>query len=687
LSTSAAGRLADEDDRPWTEFTVEVHDAQALFDSKLGSAKPNGDGEFSVTYQGHNSALFGQRRLEFRVYDKVRRVLHREEVADTDDAQLVLNPTTIKRADAQGLLVTLGTGTSRFVSQGNAVTLLMDKDAFEYATNLFEHATQSVFVSQLSFDVPNIFDPDPLKERPALMFQFQSEPVVATPPVPLRRPGDKRPERILLDKAKAGVEVRILIHQYEFPLLAKLIVGAIAFAVGNFAALLGTLDLIREKLSDIHHLKRWLDPANAAQPTAKPIQARAFPQSPLGAGVLHSKLVVVDGQHALSIGSPFGQSYVDSHAHDIDAPRRGRATGLPKHDAGFGVDGPGVADFHETTRLIWNEDVTTDLLDPIQPPVAQTQVGDADAISSLQIVRTLTAGRFEKQGPKDGEKGILEAYQRAIGSAREFVYIETQYFTNDAIGESLVEAMKANHDLQVIVLCNIEPDVPTYPFKQRRLITRIRKAIGPEVAGQRPRFGVFTRWTHEVGTPRPRILPIYVHAKDCVVDDTWATIGSANLDGLSLDSSLLSDVLHKLFGAQEQRAIEVNGVFLNGVDGQPQTDLPALLRRKLFAEHLNYPSEDANDLLSAPSDGWLGLWQRRANEKRQRLVNSPAVTEEDLARVLPWPADDTTYKTPRKHLSALGVLTHKIVPLKSTRPFLFESGEFEEGKQPEMDYD
>jgi hypothetical protein len=68
-------------------------------------------------------------------------------------------------------------------------------------------------------------------------------------------------------------------------------------------------------------------------------------------------------------------------------------------------------------------------------------------------------------------------------------------------------------------------------------------------------------------------------------------------------------------------------------------------------------------------------------------VNSPAVTEEDLARVLPWPTDDTTYKTPRKHLNALGVLTHKIVPLKSTRPFLFEKGEFEEGKQPKMDYD
>jgi phosphatidylserine/phosphatidylglycerophosphate/cardiolipin synthase-like enzyme len=675
LSTSATGRLADENHRPWEGFTVAVSDVRALFDAELASAKTNAQGEFTLSYLGDSFAgQFGHRQLELTVYDKVRRVVHRELLDDTDDP-LTLDR-EVKRADGEGLLVTLGKGTPRFVSQGNAVTLLLDKDAFEHASELFKNATRSIFVSQLNFSVPDVFATDAADEIPALIFHFHDpEPTAEAPRA--AGVGDDRPERILLTAADTGVEVRILIHGFEFPLFAQLVIGALTLLAFGPAGFLGFRDLIREKLSDIHHLRRYLDAAQRPN-----IRAHEFRQSPISAGVLHSKLVVVDGEHALSIGSPFGQSYVDSHDHLIDAPRRGRSTGFPKHDAGFGVTGPAVADFHETTRLIWNTAVTDDPLQSITPPQQQTQGGDA--ISSVQLVRTLSAGRFEGD-LADGEKGILEAYQRAIGSAQQFVYIETQYFTNDAIGESLVEAMKANHDLQAIVLCNIEPDVPTYPFKQRRLITRIRKAIGPE--GQRPRFGVFTRWTHEVGTPRPRILPIYVHAKAAVVDDTWATIGSANLDGLSLDSSLLSDVLHKLFGAREQRAIEVNGVFVNGAAGQPQTDLVDLLRRKLFAEHLNYPSENANDLLSPPQDGWLGLWQRRAGEKRQRLVNSPAVTEEDLARVLPWPADDTTYKTPRKHLNALGVLTHKIVPLKSTRPLLFKGGEFEPGKQPEMDYD
>ena len=143
-----------------------------------------------------------------------------------------------------------------------------------------------------------------------------------------------------------------------------------------------------------------------------------------------------------------------------------------------------------------------------------------------------------------GEKGILEAYLRGIASAKEFIYLETQYFTNDAIGDGLVNALLSEPNLKVIVLLNIEPDVPTYPFKQRRLITRIRRAIGQTPTGPQ-RFGVFTRWTHEsVGErvtmmpsgssepdpqtkdPRPRLLPVYIHAK---VGDRRQHLGDGRL--------------------------------------------------------------------------------------------------------------------------------------------------------------
>ena len=57
-----------------------------------------------------------------------------------------------------------------------------------------------------------------------------------------------------------------------------------------------------------------------------------------------------------------------------------------------------------------------------------------------------------------------------------------------------------------------------------------------------------------------------------------------------------------------------------------------------------------------------------------------------MATVLPWPKDDTTYKTPRKHLDALKIRSHAVVPLKSTRAFDFETGEWKKDSKPKMDY-
>ena len=69
------------------------------------------------------------------------------------------------------------------------------------------------------------------------------------------------------------------------------------------------------------------------------------------------------------------------------------------------------------------------------------------------------------------------------------------------------------------------------------------------------RVGVFTRWAYdESSRTRPWVAPVYIHAKGGVVDDSWATVGSANLDGLSLDHNLLLSPL--AFG--ETTATELN---------------------------------------------------------------------------------------------------------------------------------
>jgi hypothetical protein len=374
-------------------------------------------------------------------------------------------------------------------------------------------------------------------------------------------------------------------------------------------------------------------------------------------------------------------------------------------------------------RLLWNDaaDTASQLPAQMKPPVPappppsppRPTILDEpdDGVCAVQFVRTLSCDQFD--GMPQGEKGILEAYLRGFAAAKEFIYLETQYFTNDAIGEGLVNALLNEPQLKVIVLLNIEPDVPTYPFKQRRLITRIRRAIGQTPSGPQ-RFGVFTRWTHETAAerlemkttgpsgsdpqtkdPRARLLPIYVHAKVGIVDNTWATIGSANLDGLSLDSSLPSDILNGLFHRNEQRAIEVNGVFFD-TKAAPD-NVVDILRRRLWAEHLGFltgagtPDVTAGPLQigSKPPEGWLKLWSERAAATLQHLIEQPAESSNGKGRVLPWPTDDCTHKTPRDHLDALGInpnRIYKVVPMKSTAAFNFHTGEWEQDKKARLDF-
>jgi phosphatidylserine/phosphatidylglycerophosphate/cardiolipin synthase-like enzyme len=698
-------------------YRVSVRLPGSLFDyngSELASAVSEGAGRFQLSARG--SPSLSVRHLDIVAYDNAGRELPfapstadfpgyvvtdggRARIEDrADEPQQNYGEFTIREADATGLQVTLGTGEVRRFTDGNRVTTLMDRDAFTYAAAMIRHARQEVLMSQLFFAIPTVFSANPTHETPSLIFDFGPPGSVIDLNQPRAvRADDRRPERLIIDTAQRSVDIRILLHAFKVPLFIKIVAGILLFPFVGTEGISLVQELFGSDLTDTDEAKRYFGDAGATN-----VKVQAFEQPVLSAGVMHAKLMMMDRSRMLSIGSPFGQSYVDRQDHPIDAWIRGGATGYPKHDAGFTMTGPAWADFFDTMRLLWNDaspgdPLAVEMKDPHFPPMVPPPPGPSvldqpeDGVCSIQIVRTLSCDQFDSH-PK-GEKGILEAYLRGFAKAREFIYLETQYFTNDAIGDGLVDAMLSSPHLKVIVLLNIEPDVPTYPFKQRRLITRIRRAIGQKATGPQ-RFGVFTRWTHETSGPRPRILPVYIHAKVGIIDNTWATVGSANLDGLSLDSSLPSDILHGLFNRDEQRAIEVNAVMFD--QQQPPANVVDILRRKLWAEHLGYldpatgtPNIAAPALQDAnkPPEGWLKFWSDHAAATLDHVTKTPAVPSTGKARVLPWPTDNSTHKTPRDHLTALGVLSYKVAPLKSTRAFDFKTGNWKPGSTPKMDFD
>lgn len=675
MSTSATGRLIDEHGLPWPGLIVTVSNDALLWPFELGSQRTGSLGQFTVLY---DADPFGRRTLTFRVLDGVKRTLWEETREDIAGATLAIGDLVVRRADAVGFLVTLGTGSPKFRSEENAVTFLIDGDeAFPYLAELLEHAQSSVFLSQLFLSVPEQFKQDPAKEEPALVLRFDPDLSAGA----LRKVGDRdhpkdlRPERVLLGLAAANpnVDVRLLLNRFEMSgsvliAVALPVLGLLAIVVGSLVLERGGVGTSVDEVQDYF----------AAAPAAG-IKVEEFRQALLD-GPMHAKLVIVDGSTAVSLGSPLTQNYFNGPTHAVEDPRRGG--GNPEHDVSIAIEGPAVAHLHDAFRLHWNAIARSEADKLPSIPEPPKEAAGRDGVAALQVVRTLTEDRFDE--PEQGEKGVLEAYLRAIGNSRNLIYLENQYFTNEAIGDALAAVLNdtaGRPDLQVILLANINPN--TQPFRdrwERKWIARLRAALPKPVPGQPPeppRLGVFTRWTYEPIAPRPRIVPVYIHSKVGIVDSSWATVGSANLDGTSLDSNWLGSVLP--FG--EARGTEVNVLIFNDVDGMAPTQAVDLLRRRLWAEHLGFerspghPDPEHPDLAPPPmAGGWLGLWEQRAAARLALLKGLP--TDKPPGHILPYPDLDENRTKPREHLNALGISALAFDPIRSVPSFSFEKGEW-----------
>lgn len=291
-----------------------------------------------------------------------------------------------------------------------------------------------------------------------------------------------------------------------------------------------------------------------------------------------------------------------AHAGDPQAPpmddRYGESP--PWHDAMAEIRGPAVAHVLDTFAERWDDETPLDHRNPYRA-LAQRVVGmprHPEALPErwdpppeagrhqVQLLRTYAAKRPVYPFAPDGERSIARAYSHAFRRARRLVYVEDQYFWSDVVATTLAEALEREPGLTVIAVVPRYPEEdgrvsgPPMMYGQRLAWDRLRAAGGE-------RFVMFDLENH-AGTP------IYVHAKVCVVDDEWMTIGSDNLNLRSWthDSELTCAVV------------------------DPDGELPRSVRSSLWAEHLGLPADDARlaDLHSA-----LGLWHERVGAPGSRV--------------------------------------------------------------------
>jgi phosphatidylserine/phosphatidylglycerophosphate/cardiolipin synthase-like enzyme len=322
-------------------------------------------------------------------------------------------------------------------------------------------------------------------------------------------------------------------------------------------------------------------------------------------GSHHQKLVVL--RH---VGSPerdvaFAGGIDLCHGRRDDATHRGDPQPIPMsprygkrppwHDVQLELRGPVVGVLDTVFRERWEDRTPPDADSPVawildklhhvdlkaDPLPPQPADPPACGPHLVQVLRTYPAMRPRYQFAPAGERSVARGYTKAVRRARRLIYLEDQYMWSTQVAHLFAEALRENSDLHLVVVVPRYPDVdgrfalPPNMIGRQQAIELCQKAGGDRVH-------VFDVENHDG-------VPVYVHAKVCVVDDVWASVGSDNFNRRSWthDSELSCAVL------DEER------------DNRPPADPAGLgdgarryareLRLMLWREHLDRAADGSED--------------------------------------------------------------------------------------------
>jgi cardiolipin synthase A/B len=267
---------------------------------------------------------------------------------------------------------------------------------------------------------------------------------------------------------------------------------------------------------------------------------------------LHRKLCVVDGRVAFCGGINILDDFHDPNHGPLEAPRL---------DFSVRVTGPLVGDVQVTMAKLWLR---------MQAMRDIKRVRIAEVLGSLRASgiarRRRPRPRPEPDAPHSRAALVLRdnlrnrarierAYRRAIGHARKEIVIANAYFVpGRKMRKALVSA--ANRGVKVL------------------LLLQGRYEYFMQYYAARPIYGALLR----AGVEIYEYSPSFLHAKVAVVDGRWATVGSSNLDPLSLLLAREANVMVE----DREFAGQLRGRLLNAIRAEDQAmDPEGFLHRPL----------------------------------------------------------------------------------------------------------
>jgi phosphatidylserine/phosphatidylglycerophosphate/cardiolipin synthase-like enzyme len=328
-------------------------------------------------------------------------------------------------------------------------------------------------------------------------------------------------------------------------------------------------------------------------------------------GSHHQKLVVLrhPGRPELDVAFAGGIDLCHSRRDDAEhhgdpqavamSPRYGDRP--PWHDVQLQLRGPVVGALDTVFRERWSDRTPPDADSPLawlrdllnhvdlkaDPLPEQPPPPPPCGELAVQPLRTYPAMRPRYGFAPMGERSVARGYTKAVRRARRLIYLEDQYLWSAQVATLFAEALRDNPRLHLIAVIPRHPDVDG------------RFALPPNLIGRSQAIDVCRAAggdrVHTFDVENAAGTPVYVHAKVCVVDDVWASVGSDNFNRRSWthDSELSCAVLD---GERDERSpTDPAG------RGDGARRFARDLRLTLLREHLDRADGDDDDLVDPES--------------------------------------------------------------------------------------
>ena len=273
--------------------------------------------------------------------------------------------------------------------------------------------------------------------------------------------------------------------------------------------------------------REWLTTYKLDWLTHRHLRFRLDDRHPFGASH-HQKVVVVDDTVAFVSGFDLTRCRWDTCSHAPDDPRRvdpdGRAYN-PFHDVGAVVEGDVARALGELARARWYRATG---VHPPPPRAAQDNSpwpsGLASDLEGVQVAIARTEPRFDTYAAVDE---IRTLHLDAIASARQWLYLENQYFSSAAVGEALRQRLAEADGPEVVLVTPQRESGWLEETTMGVLRSRLHRKLSE--ADQHGRYRAYCPSLPELGDKC-----LNVHSKVMTVDDELLTVGSANLSNRSM---------------------------------------------------------------------------------------------------------------------------------------------------------